>query len=49
MCGITGAISLQQQTINTHYAKPMADKIAHRGPQWLCLGQKYKAPVKGGV
>ena len=32
MCGITGAVSLKQRTINTHYAKPMADKIAHRGP-----------------
>ena len=32
MCGITGAIALSEKTINTAYAKPMADIIAHRGP-----------------
>ena len=32
MCGIVGALSLNKKTININYAKPMADKIAHRGP-----------------
>lgn len=32
MCGIVGALSLNEKTINIDYAKPMADKIAHRGP-----------------
>jgi len=32
MCGITGAVSLSKPTINVNYAKPMVDKIAHRGP-----------------
>ena len=32
MCGITGAVSLNKPTININYAKAMADKIAHRGP-----------------
>lgn len=32
MCGIVGAISLNRPSINVLYAKPMADKIAHRGP-----------------
>jgi len=32
MCGIVGALSLNRQSVNIHYAKPMADKIAHRGP-----------------
>ena len=32
MCGIVGALSLNKPSINVDYAKPMADKIAHRGP-----------------
>ena len=32
MCGIVGALSLNNSSINVDYAKPMADKIAHRGP-----------------
>jgi asparagine synthase (glutamine-hydrolysing) len=32
MCGIVGAISLNKPSINVLYAKPMADKVAHRGP-----------------
>jgi len=32
MCGVVGALSLNRVTINSKYAKPMADKIAHRGP-----------------
>lgn len=32
MCGIVGAISLNKPSINIQYAKPMVDKIAHRGP-----------------
>jgi len=32
MCGIVGALSLNRPSINIGYAKPMADKIAHRGP-----------------
>ena len=32
MCGITGALALNHKTINTAYAKPMADILAHRGP-----------------
>jgi len=32
MCGIVGALSLNEPAINTSYAKNMADKIAHRGP-----------------
>jgi len=32
MCGIVGAISLGSPSINVDYAKPMADKISHRGP-----------------
>ena len=32
MCGIVGAVSLSRPSINVTYAKPMADKIAHRGP-----------------
>ena len=32
MCGIVGALSLKRVSIDTQYAKPMADKIAHRGP-----------------
>jgi asparagine synthase (glutamine-hydrolysing) len=32
MCGITGAVSLNKPSVNIDYVKPMADKIAHRGP-----------------
>jgi len=32
MCGIVGALSLNKKSINVNYSKPMADKIAHRGP-----------------
>lgn len=32
MCGIVGAISLNKPSVNVDYTKPMADKIAHRGP-----------------
>ncbi len=32
MCGIVGALSLNKPSINVNYAKPMADKISHRGP-----------------
>ncbi|MBI38507.1 MAG: asparagine synthase (glutamine-hydrolyzing) [Leptospiraceae bacterium] len=32
MCGIVGAVALKQQSIDVRFAKPMADRIAHRGP-----------------
>ena len=32
MCGIVGILSLNNSSINVDYTKPMADKIAHRGP-----------------
>ncbi|MDB2698759.1 asparagine synthase (glutamine-hydrolyzing) [Candidatus Pelagibacter bacterium] len=32
MCGIVGVLSLNKPNINVDYTKPMADKIAHRGP-----------------
>ncbi len=32
MCGIVGSLSLNRPSININFAKPMADKIAHRGP-----------------
>jgi len=32
MCGIVGALSLNRPSINVDYAKPMADKMSHRGP-----------------
>lgn len=40
MCGIVGALSLNRPSINVDYAKFMADKIAHRGPDdagYLCF------------
>lgn len=40
MCGIVGALSLNKPSINVDYIKPMADKIAHRGPDdagYLCF------------
>jgi asparagine synthase (glutamine-hydrolysing) len=33
MCGIVGALSLNRPSVDVSYAKPMADKIAHRGPE----------------
>lgn len=32
MCGVTGAVSLNKPMIDIQCAKPMADRIAHRGP-----------------
>jgi len=32
MCGITGALALNHKAVNTAYAKPMTDILAHRGP-----------------
>ena len=32
MCGITGALSLNKETVNVDNSKPMSDKIEHRGP-----------------
>ena len=32
MCGIVGAVSLNSKSILVDCAKPMADSIAHRGP-----------------
>lgn len=32
MCGIVGAVALKGKSINVGYAKLMADRIAHRGP-----------------
>jgi len=32
MCGIVGSLSLNRPSVNVSYAKAMADKIAHRGP-----------------
>lgn len=40
MCGIVGALSLNKPSVNVDYIKPMADKIAHRGPDdagYLCF------------
>jgi len=40
MCGIVGALSLDKPSVNINYVKPMADKIAHRGPDdagYLCF------------
>ncbi|ADG94213.1 asparagine synthase (glutamine-hydrolyzing) [Arcobacter nitrofigilis DSM 7299] len=40
MCGIVGALSLNKISIDVNYVKPMADKIAHRGPDdagYLCF------------
>lgn len=40
MCGIVGALSLNRPSINVNFVKPMADKIAHRGPDdagYLCF------------
>ncbi len=32
MCGIAGSVSLRKQSIDINYARHMADKISHRGP-----------------
>ena len=32
MCGIAGVLSLNKDSIDVHFTKSMADKIAHRGP-----------------
>jgi len=32
MCGLVGTLSLNKPSIHVDFAKPMADKIAHRGP-----------------
>lgn len=50
MCGIVGAISLNKKTIDVNCIKPMADKIAHRGPDdagYLCFhtGTKHENKV----
>jgi asparagine synthase (glutamine-hydrolysing) len=40
MCGIVGILSLNKKPIDVNYIKPMADKIAHRGPDdagYLCF------------
>lgn len=40
MCGIVGALSLNNPSINVDDIKPMADKISHRGPDdagYLCF------------
>lgn len=40
MCGIVGALSLNRPAIDINYVKPMADRIAHRGPDdagYLCF------------
>ena len=50
MCGIVGVISLNKKTIDINCIKPMADKIAHRGPDdagYLCFhtGTKHENKV----
>ncbi|QOP45841.1 asparagine synthase (glutamine-hydrolyzing) [Sulfurimonas paralvinellae] len=50
MCGIVGALSLNKPSINVDFAKPMADKIAHRGPDdagYLCFhtGVKHNRKI----
>jgi asparagine synthase (glutamine-hydrolysing) len=50
MCGIVGALSLNRPSINVNYIKPMADKIAHRGPDdagYLCFhtGSRHSKSV----
>ena len=50
MCGIVGALSLIKKSINVDYTKPMADKIAHRGPDdagylYFHTGCKHKNNV----
>ena len=50
MCGIVGALSLNKSSINIDYTKPMADKIAHRGPDdagylYFHTGSKHKKNI----
>ena len=50
MCGIVGVLSLNKQSINVDYTKPMADKIAHRGPDdagylYFHTGSRHKKNV----
>ena len=50
MCGIVGALSLNKISINVDYTKPMADKIAHRGPDdagylYFHTGSKHKKNI----
>ena len=50
MCGIVGALSLNKKSINVDYTKPMADKIAHRGPDdagylYFHTGSKHKKNI----
>lgn len=50
MCGIVGALSLNNSSINIDYTKPMADKIAHRGPDdagylYFHTGTRHKKKI----
>ena len=50
MCGITGAIALTKQAVDVASAKPMADNIAHRGPDdagylFFHSGTRHQDPV----
>lgn len=50
MCGIVGALSLNKSSINIDYTKPMADKIAHRGPDdagylYFHTGARHKKKI----
>jgi asparagine synthase (glutamine-hydrolysing) len=50
MCGIVGVLSLNKTSINIDYTKPMADKIAHRGPDdagylYFHTGSRHKKNV----
>ena len=50
MCGITGVLSLNNPSVNIVDIKPMADKIAHRGPDdagYLCFhtGSRHNKAV----
>ena len=50
MCGITGAIALAKRMVDVASAKPMADNIAHRGPDdagylFFHSGTRHQDPV----
>lgn len=50
MCGITGALSLNHNSIDVESAKPMCDAISHRGPDdagylFLHTGCRHKQKV----
>jgi asparagine synthase (glutamine-hydrolysing) len=50
MCGIVGALSLNNKSINIDYTKSMADKISHRGPDdagylYFHTGSRHKKNV----